>query len=300
MSTTQTHRLAACQLNPRLGDLSTNRDRHLELARQALNRGCELALFPELSLTGYALRDMVHEVALGRDDDFWTPLLQMSREIDLCVGFVEVSPAFLYYNSQAYLSGGRFLHVHRKLFLPTYGLLEEKRFFARGETARVFDTRFGRVGMLICNDWWHAGFPLVLAQEGATLMLAPANSPTRALSANSSAYGFGPGIRVENENARVWYSLLAFHAKTQSAPILFCNRQGFDDGIGFWGGSSWWNPGGICQQALGAEEELLVVEHRPDDVRRERIYSPLVRDEELDLLIRELQRVRELRAGNGL
>jgi predicted amidohydrolase len=294
------HRLAACQFNPRLGDLHANLQHHLELGEQAARQGCDLALFPELSLCGYALKDQVHEVALALDDTLLDPLLELSRQIDLCVGFVERSPAFLYYNSMAYLAGGRLLHVQRKVYLPTYGLLEEKRFFAPGESVRAFDTRLGRIGLLVCNDWWHAGLPTVLCQEGATLLLAPANSPSRALTARAAEFGFGPGIRVDNENARVWYSLLAFHAKTQSCPVLFCNRTGFDDGLGFWGGSSWWGPDGICQQALGAEEGLLTVEHDLDAVRRERVYSPLLRDEELDLQIRELTRVRALRNGNAL
>ena len=294
------HKLAACQLNPRLGDLQANLERHLQLATEAADAGCALALFPELSLTGYALRDQVHEVALAADDAFFAPLLELSRRIDVCVGFVEASAACLYYNSQAYLSGGQVVHIHRKLFLPTYGLLEEKRFFAKGESIRAFDTRLGRVGILVCNDWWHAAGAMVLAQDGATLLLAPADSPSRGLTADCAEFGFGPGIRVDNENARVWYSLLAFHAKAQSTPILFCNRTSFDDGLGFWGGSSWWNPGGVCQAALGAEEGLLVVEHDLDTVRRERIYSPLLRDEELDLMIRELTRVRDRRNGNLL
>ena len=89
------HTLAACQLNPRLGDLQANLERHLQLATEAADAGCALALFPELSLTGYALRDQVHEVALAADDAFFAPLLEISRRIDVCVGFVEVSAACL-------------------------------------------------------------------------------------------------------------------------------------------------------------------------------------------------------------
>lgn len=294
------HRLAACQLNPRLGDLDHNLELHLDLASRAADQGAALALFPELSLCGYALKDQVTEVALDPATGLPAPLLDLSRRIDLCVGLVERSPAFLYYNTMAYLSGGRPLHLQRKVYLPTYGLLEEKRFFAPGDLVRAFDTRLGRVGLLVCNDWWHAGLPTVLCQEGATLLLAPANSPSRALTARAGEFGFGPGIRVDNENARVWYSLLAFHSKTQSTPVLFCNRTGFDDGLGFWGGSSWWGPDGIARQAMGADEGLLLVDHDLDDVRRERAYSPLLRDERLDLLIRELGRVSDLRREGGL
>ncbi len=295
-----THRLSACQVNPVLGDLAHNFDQHLQMAEEAADEGAELALFPELSLTGYALKDMVFEVALKKEDSFFAPLLALSRRIDICFGFVEQSDSYLYYNSCAYLSEGQIVHVHRKVFLPTYGLMEEKRFFARGENIRAFDTpRLGRIGLMICNDWWHSAGSMVLAQDGATLLLAPANSPSRGMSGSGQAWNFGPDVRVHNDNARVWYGLMSFHAKTSSTPILFCNRTGFDDGIGFWGGSSWWGPNGIGLKALEQKAGILSVDYFPDDVRRERIYSPLLRDEELGLMIRELERVRR-RRNEGL
>jgi predicted amidohydrolase len=287
--------VAAAQFNPLLGDLVGNREAHLAAVAEAETAGAALLLFPELSLTGYALRDLVADVALAPEDPFFTPLLEASRRLALCVGFAERDTRGRLYNSQAFLAEGRLLHVQRKVFLPTYGLFEEGRFFARGEQIRAFDSPLGRLGLLICNDWWHAAAPLLLAQDGAQLFLAPAASPLRGLTPRpTSAPGWmeSPG----GENGRVWYGLLAAHAKMQSTPILFCNRVGFDDGVGFWGGTSYWGPNGLRQVGLDhADPGLLLADWNPEETRRERAYSPLLRDENLPLLATELER---LRAGH--
>lgn len=286
-------RVAAAQFNPVLGDVKGNLRRHLELAAAAAAQGAELLLFPELSLTGYALRDAVWQVACPAGDPIFAPLLEASRRLALCVGFVERGAEGLIHNSQAFFADGRLLHVHRKVFLPTYGLFEEGRFFARGQAIRAFDTPLGRMGLLICNDWWHAGGPLILAQDGATLLLAPAASPLRGLKprpACAPGWMESPG----GENGRVWYSLLSAHAKMQSTPILFCNRCGFDDGVGFWGGSALWAPDGLRMVGLDhADEALLVSDVLPDALQRERDYSPVLRDENLDVLAQELNRLRD-------
>ena len=281
-------RLAAAQFNPLLGDLKANLRRHLEWVEEAAGQGAELLLFPELSLTGYALRDLAAQVALPAADPLFKPLLEASRRLCLSAGFAERGTDGRVFNAQAFLAEGRLLHVHRKLFLPTYGLFEEGRFFARGDRARAFDTPLGRMGLLICNDWWHAGAPLLLAQDGAQLLLGPTASPLRGLSPRPErAPGWmeSPG----GDNGRVWYSLLSAHAKMQSTPILFCNRCGFDDGVGFWGGSGLWGPEGLRRAGLDhADEALLLADWDPSATLRERQYSPLLRDEDLPLLAREL------------
>ena len=273
--------IAIAQINPKLGNLEANLQTHFEFIQRAIDEEAELIVFPELSLTGYWLRDQVYEIALKPDDEFWQPLLERSWEISLVIGFVELADDFQFYNSQAYIEDGHIVHIHRKVYLPTYGMFEERRFFSPGQHVRAFDTKFGRVGMLVCNDWWHATGPLILAQDGATLMLAPANSPIRGVSDDT----------VSN-NTRVWESLMKFHSKVQSSYVVFANRVGFDDGVGFWGGSGVWQPNGQEQaRARLDEEELLVTEIDDSLVRFERIYSPLVRDERNDVTMKELQRV---------
>lgn len=281
--------IAAAQLNPLLGDLAANREAHLAAVAEAEQAGASLVLFPELSLSGYALRDLVSQVALAPDDPFLEPLREASRRLLVASGLVERDSQGRFFNSVAVWGEGRLLHVQRKVFLPTYGLFEEGRFFARGDRLRAFDSPLGRLGLLICNDWWHAGGPLLLAQDGAELLLAPAASPLRGLAPRPAA---APGWMESpgGENGRVWYSLLSAHAKMQSTPILFCNRCGFDDGVGFWGGSSFWAPNGLRLAGLDhADPALLAADWDAAATRRERAYSPLLRDEAQALSVLEAE-----------
>ena len=278
-------KIAVAQTNPRLGDLKHNLGEHLRLAEQALKADAALVVFPELSLTGYWLRDLTTQVALRLDDEFWKPLLALSHKISLVVGFVEETPEALFYNSVAYLEAGRMVHVHRKIFLPNYGMFEEHRFYAPGNAVRAFDTRLGRLGMLVCYDWWHALGPMILVQDRATLLLGPVNSPAR-------------GIH-ENENwdsVRIFETAMSFHAKANSVPVVMANRVGFEDGLGFWGGSGIWDPNGRPQVRAPFQEPALIVgEYDSERVRLERINTPAVRDERLDLALRELQRIQRER-----
>jgi len=288
--------LAAAQFNPRLGDLAANLERHLEAAAQAADAGASLVLFPELSLTGYALRDMVFEVALAADDARLAPLRDLSRRLTIAVGLVERSPAGLYHNAQLVFAGGAPVHVHRKVQLPNYGLFEEGRFFAAGDRIRAADTPAGRLGVQICNDWWHPVGSILLARDGAELLLAPVASPLRGLSKRpASAPGWmeAPG----GDNGRAWYTLLSAQAKAASLPILFCNRVGFDDGVGFWGGSALFGPDGLRLAGFDhADEGLLLAEFDADRLRRERVVSPVLRDGRADVWRRELRRL-ESEAG---
>src|SRR3990170_2194107 len=176
-------KLALAQINTHLGDVEANLEEHLRLVEAAREQQVDLLLFPELSLTGYVLQDLATTVALqpNLDDPHFRRLLQASQDLDLVVGFVEEDRRHRFFIAAAYLSQGEALHVHHKVYLPTYGLFDEGRFFAWGDSIRAFDTRFGRVGMLICEDFWHASPPYLLWLDGADLMLFSSASPGRGL-----------------------------------------------------------------------------------------------------------------------
>src|SRR5690606_31170911 len=129
----------------------------------------DLLIFPELSLTGYVLQDLVPMVALKpvKTDPIFSHLFKASQKLDLVVGFVEEDRRNRFFISAAYLSKGELIHTHHKVYLPTYGLFDEGRFFAWGDSIKAFDTRFGRMGMLICEDFWHASPPYLLWLDGA-------------------------------------------------------------------------------------------------------------------------------------
>jgi NAD+ synthase (glutamine-hydrolysing) len=154
--------IALAQINTHLGDVQANLQKHLELIQQAKSAGSQLIVFPELSMTGYCLQDLVPNVAHepSMEDPIFKPLLEASQGLDLVVGFVEEDTRHRFFISSAYLSARQVVHVHHKAYLPTYGLFDEGRFFAPGDSIRAFDTRFGRVGILICEDFWHASPPI--------------------------------------------------------------------------------------------------------------------------------------------
>ena len=137
--------IGLAQIYPKLGDLQHNLALHLKYAAQARAQGVDLLVFPELSLTGYQVQDLVPEVALraDADDAVYAELLKASHDIDLVVSFVHEDFRNRFYIADAYLSGGETLHLHHKLYLPTYAMFDESRYFGQGNSVRAFDTRFG-------------------------------------------------------------------------------------------------------------------------------------------------------------
>jgi len=170
---------ALVQIKPKLGRVADN----LVLIRQqvtlAIEQGADLAVLPELALTGYFLKDLVPEVALPLESPELAALQELSRRISIVVGFVEVTPDFQFYNSAVWLEDGQLKHLHRKVYLPTYGLFDEQRYLGRGDRFRAFDTKFGRVGLLVCEDMWHLSAPYLLAMDGATSLVCLSSSPGR-------------------------------------------------------------------------------------------------------------------------
>lgn len=275
-------RLALAQTAPRLGDLQANLAKHQDIAVAAAAAGNRLVVFPELSLTGYVLEDLVPEVAIRPGDPTWTALERASTAIDLLVGFVEEGAGHRVYNSAGYFSQGRLLHVHRKLYLPTYGMFQEKREFAAGERLRAFESPHGPAGVLICEDLWHQTCAWLLAQEGAEVIYGLSNGPTR---------GAQPGRDVTSLD--VWSQLLQVTAQFLTSYVVYVNRVGCEDGLTFGGGSLVVDPFGRVVTRLAAlDEEVGSVELHDEVLRRARLAYPLLRDTRLELVRRELDRVR--------
>ncbi len=272
-------KIAIAQIKSALGAFEDNLDKHLEYINKARERKSDLVIFPELSLTGYSLKDITSEVAVRADDPRLTPLIDASKKIDIVVGLVEESDEFLYYNAAFYLSGGKILHAHRKLYLPTYGMFEEGRHFATGRSLLAFQTRFGRIGILICEDAWHSICPLLLTLKGSLFIINVANGTARGMS--------GTG-RIKS--ARVWERMNTFYAVNHSVFFIFANRVGVEDGVSFWGGSEIIDPfGEPIAKASNTDEELLFCNIDIDIARRARVRSPLLRDERIDFALREFE-----------
>ncbi len=274
--------IALAQINTKLGDVKSNLEKHLACINEARKSGVDLLLFPELSLTGYALQDLVSAVAHrpAADDPVFKPLLEASRDLDLVAGFVEEDSRHRFFIASAYLSQGKIVHIHRKVYPPTYGLFDEKRFFASGDSFRAFDTRFGRAGLLICEDFWHISSPYLLWLDGADLFLMTSASPGRGVTDKQ----LGSAKWVETVNQTYAGLFTSFFAHT--------NRVGFEDGLNFWGGATVYDPDGkLLAKGAYDEEALTYAELDLAQLRRTRARLPLLRDESTSLVQKEMVRI---------
>ena len=282
-----TWRVALAQIAPILGDRRRNLEMHHAAIAAALRQHADLIVFPELSLTGYFLRDIVPEVALREDADDIAGLIEAAGPAALAFGFVEESAAHQFYNSALFAESGRASHVHRKVYLPTYGLFEEQRYFTAGKRIQAFDSpRFGRVGLLVCEDFWHLSAAAIMQAEEVDVLICLANSPARG---------------VDSERPRtveVYDRLTTMYAQLLGAVVILVNRVGFEDGLCFWGASRIVGPdGAIIAEGPLFDEALTVATIDRAELRRERLITPLARDEQLLVTLAELDRIKRRRYG---
>jgi NAD+ synthase (glutamine-hydrolysing) len=275
--------LALAQINTRLGDVEANLEKHLAFIDDAVGSRADLLVFPELSLTGYVLQDLASQVAHRPlpQDPIFRSLLDASQKLDLVVGFVDEDLRSRFFISSAYLSKGQVVHVHHKVYLPTYGLFDEGRFFAWGDAVQAFDTRFGRFGLLICEDFWHASPPYLLWLDGADVMLFTSASPGRGLNSEPQL-----------ESARWVEHINRAYASLFTTFVAHTNRVGYEDGLNFFGGATLFDPNGeLLSKGPYFQEALTMAELDLNQVHRTRARLPVLRDERTALVMRELNRI---------
>jgi predicted amidohydrolase len=273
-------RIAFAQISSVLGDVGRNVERHVEWVERAIQRGADAIIFPELSLTGYTLRDLNFECAVGLEAPTYAPLSKLSKKITIICGAVEADERGAVYNAALLFEGGEVKHTHRKVYPPTYGIFEEGRYFSSGRTAGAFTSeKLGRVGLLVCEDLWHPALPYVLAADGAQLIITIAASPTRLAAPPHPASLTMPLSQKERvlevpENYTINREHHAAYARLLGCYIAFVNRVGVEDGVNFWGGSELVAPSGKTV-ARGAffDEDLIVVDIDPEQVRQARQHS---------------------------
>ncbi|OEV12584.1 nitrilase-related carbon-nitrogen hydrolase [Streptomyces nanshensis] len=275
-------RIAVAQVDCTLGEVEANVKAALEQIRAAAAAGADVVAFPELALHGYALGRIEDSDPLRADAPQLTQLAGLGP--DVLMGFHE-DGGIRRFNSAAYLTPNGPLHVHRKLSLPTYLAWEELKHASPGDSLRAVDTRIGRIATLICNDAWQPALPWLAAQDGAEVLLVPANS----------AQGMGPDAL---DLITIWRDLLRFIACMQQCWVIFCNRVGTEAGARFWGGSCVLAPGGeLVAEASLWEPGLIVADIEVSAARRSRFQVPLLADARLELIEREVARLIRERAG---
>jgi len=283
------YRIALAQVAPRLADLDANLGIASDAVRRAAAQSAVLTVLPELALSGYLLQDLVPEVAIRSDDP---RLLAIGRDAPgmlVAVGFVEETDDHRYCNSAALVRDGQLIGLHRKVYLPTYGLFDEGRFTRPGDRIRTHDAGppVGRIGLSVCEDFWHASVAMVQALDGADLLVNVAAGPSRA-----------PGSSAGLAAIDGWHKMQDTYALLGTVPLAFCNRVGNEEGLTFWGGSRLLAAdGSTVVQAPLWEETLVVGTLETDDLRMQRYGLPLLADERLELVRRELDRIIAERAG---
>jgi predicted amidohydrolase len=283
------YRIALAQVESRLGDVDANLEIAADAVRRAATEGAALLLLPELALTGYLLQDLVPEVAMRADDPRLLGVGAEASGMLVAVGFVEETDDHRYCNSAALVRDGTLVGLHRKVYLPTYGLFDEGRFTRAGDRVRTHDAGapIGRIGLSVCEDFWHASLPMLQALDGASLLVNLAAGPSRAPGSDAGL------VAIEG-----WHKMQDTYALLGTVPLAFCNRVGNEEGLTFWGGSRLLAAdGSTVVQAPLWEEAFVVGSLDTDDLRMARYGLPILADERLELVRRELDRIIGERAG---
>jgi NAD+ synthase (glutamine-hydrolysing) len=294
--------VALCQFRPTKGSPAANFDTIGRVFRSVATADAppDVLVFPEAMLTGYFLEGGVREHALTAEKVF----AELARRhadsgappLEVCVGCYELHDDRLH-NAAIWLAlGGQdagVRHVHRKVFLPTYGVFDEERFVEAGRDVRAFDTRFGRAAMLVCEDAWHSISGTIAAVDGAQLIAIIAASPAR---------GVAPDVTHPGQPTSLarWDRLAQDIAVEHGVYVALTQLVGFEGGKGFPGGSIVANPAGeILARAPLFEDAMVPVQLDLDEIARVRAATPLLADLELKLphLLEALNTRRQERAA---
>jgi N-carbamoylputrescine amidase len=249
-------RVAIVQTKPVKGRYAENLRAAGEAFAQLAGDPPDLIVFPEAAFTGYFLEGAVYDLALPAQRfahdlaEVWREACGGQRPVDLVAGFYENDDG-TYYNSAIYLhverDSERIVHLHRKMFLPTYGVFDEERFLSRGRRLGVFETRFGRMSVLICEDAWHAIVPTLAAIKGARILIVPSASP-------------GRGIEGDGELSSItqWREVLRQAAIEHGVYVIYAGLTGFEGGKGMTGSSCVIDPRGEVIVAAPPLEACIV------------------------------------------
>ncbi len=258
-------KIAIGQIDTILGEVDKNIRKIEHYTDKAISEKCDLIVFPELATTGYGLRDLVYTATRESENGIFNSLKEKSNFIDIAFGFAEKERGY-FYNSSMYLSGGEILHIHRKKFLPDYGMFEEQRYFSPGQSIKSFNTRFGKTTMLICEDAFHISSHHIAFKNQTEILIILSASPF---------WSDHTSMKWE-----MWENVCRTSAQLNGYFVIFSNRVGFEDGVGFFGKSFIVNPNGhVMDEAPFLKEVLFITEMDLRDVERARLFMPIMKNE---------------------
>ncbi len=265
-------KIAIGQIDTVLGDVEKNVKKLEHYSDKAIEEKCDLIVFPELAACGYGLRDLVYTSSRTPDDSVFLNLKERSNYIDIVFGFAQKENGY-FYNSSMYLSAGEIINIHKKRFLPDYGMFEEQRYFSPGETIESFKTKFGKTTILICEDAFHMSSHHQAFRNQTELLITLSASPF---------WSDHTSMKWE-----MWKNVCRTSAQLNGYFVVFSNRVGFEDGVGFFGKSFIVNPKGhIMKEASFIKEELFIGEIDLRDIERARLFMPIRKNEVCDEFVR--------------
>jgi len=265
-------RVAVAQINPELLEMKHNLALHCEYVVQAREQDAELLLFPELSLSGYQVSRNAPAIAMRAHDPVLRALAQEAVGITVVAGFVEERGPGELFNAMAYLRDGQVIHIQRKINLPTYGGLEEGKWFHSGQDLNTVEIKPDwHTTCLICADLWNPALTHCAMLQRPELLLAPINSASGVVSENFS-------------NEQNWVTNVSFYAMMYGTPVLLANRFGREKELSFWGGSCILGPKGELLTKADDREMLIFAELDRKRIGAARFDMPTVRDANTDLI----------------
>ncbi|MGD0159213.1 MAG: carbon-nitrogen hydrolase family protein [Candidatus Bathyarchaeia archaeon] len=255
--------VALAQISCQQADKAKNLTKISKIVAKAKKLGAELVIFPELSLTGYVVRDEIYELAERIPGQSTKMMEDMAKknQIHIVFGMPEISDKTeaTLRNSAVLIGPEGFIGKYNKMYLPTHSIFEEKRYFRPGYQTAVFDTELGRLGLIICYDIYFPEVTRLTRLEGAELIVCISASP---------------GVR------RSFFEVLTVaRAIENTAFLAFVNLAGIQDGLQFWGGSRLIGPSGrILVQAKYDEDDFVIGEVNYPDMRSVEAFVPTLRD----------------------
>ena len=237
-------RIALAQINPIVGDITTNTSMILDYVQRARNLNVDLVAFPELAITGYPPEDLLFKKSfIQANVAAMNSIVEASEDVAVVVGYVEQDGIDLF-NSAALGYRGRYIDSYRKIFLPNYGVFDEERYFKKGDVCPVYEINGTQVGINICEDIWYPMGPTVLqCGAGAEVII------------NINASPFHAGKRIERE------AMLSDRSSTHQVFLGYANTVGGQDELVFDGSSVVVDSDGhIITRGISFDEDLIVAD----------------------------------------
>jgi predicted amidohydrolase len=268
-------KVALAQIEPVFGDGQASYLKHKEFVQKAIEQRASLIVFPEMSLTGYNLKDLTPDYCMNVNHELLRETAKLSMQVDMVFGFPEIDENYYCFISSAYCSKGEILHIHRKIFLPINGMFNDSKDFTPGHSLHTFEAFDFQMGLLICRDMWHEELIVSYVKKGIQCLIIPSNIPLRNIDEN------GPAIHSFVKR------MLQGYADRNSIYTIYVNRVGFEEGSCFYGGSMIVDPfGETIAESPFLKESLQCAELELSSIHRKRKFLHLHRDRK-DSIVQE-------------